>query len=382
MHFRLVLFAVLAFAFAGNTACNDDKNDNKKTSTSAEKQLAVALCQDLFECPSAYLGFYPFDNEDMCVEFLQAHAWEDLFYQAVRIDAATVDQCVDAIKDRCFAYSAFEELPEIPECMGLFDVGPDVGTQCMFNEDCASGYCDINHSDRPACGTCSTPPSALGETCGRYSGECPRYSSDGKPIGCRYDGALEDYTCQYLAPYKVAQKGESCVYDSYDYGPSPTACAIGLYCNEDNTCAEGAAVGEACASYRDPCVPGAYCHVEETESYTGTCKEMVLATTPGAECDPYWEMGVECSLAEGLFCHFTLETCVELGGVYKYCLMDSDCSTDEFCGYESSQCHPLLEDGEACDWEVEQSACKSGFCDYANGDAEITTCLPVDICGE
>lgn len=365
---------------AGSTACNDDKKTASNGELSAEQtQLAAALCRDAHQCPRAYDDFYPFDSESACLQFFETTDWEELFDQELRMDASTVNQCVSVIDDRCFEYSAIWDLSGIPECMGLFDGGFENGERCDWDDECASGYCDINQRDRPACGTCSTPPQALGETCSRWQGECPKLTSDGKRVGCRYDEALEDHTCQILGSFNIAQKGEACDRDSYAYGPSPTVCATGLYCNEAGTCVEGAAIGEACTNYSenypDYCVSGAYCDIEDDETGTGTCKKISFISAADASCDPLG--GIECDISKGLFCHWNLEICVERAGTHQYCLLNSDCEEGKYCSYDSEQCTALREDGRRCDGNDE---CKSNFCDYAHESARDRTCLPVDIC--
>jgi hypothetical protein len=215
------------------------------------------------------------------------------------------------------------------------------GTECTYDEECRSGFCDQNS------GECSAPLKKAGEDCS------PAAAFDAT---CESNYCGEDGTC-----------AQEC-YDGYYYGDD--LCSDDEFCSGalGNVCVPRLADGSACGG-DDECMDGSWCDfyqmcvpqvangdmcptLNNRECANGFC-------APGA--GPYYYYECMPFLATG-------DDCASFG--------NDGCGPDAFCFYDATatplyQCTPYAQEGENCDPSTYPSCSPDLTC---NGDPDGAKC--------
>lgn len=197
-----------------------------------------------------------------------------------------------------------------------------VGTACMDDSQCQSGYC---RSGSP-CGVCITPATA-GQACSDAS-PCMRglrctagFCTVGGDLGAACDG---NRPCRAgLSCYGSVCKGRAKVGEACGGGTNPS-CGLGLSCR-NSICVSLLRAGSTC----DPALPGQQ------------CSQFHLCDTPTKRC-----------------------TAGKVANLGEACDMAFACK-EGYCGPDK-RCVPQIQDGLACDKNgggcKSFSSCRSNVC--------------------
>jgi hypothetical protein len=256
-----------------------------------------ARCDRLVRCgllttPQACTSFFRVPDEDNLYAAIDAGV--------IDYDPSNAQRCLKALAALPCDTTAREAREPIEACRRMLAGSREVGEECSFDLECASGSCD-----EPVCPT---------DTC--CTGTC-------------------------LAT-RVAAVGAPCTADE--------ECVEGAFCTRQGACTPLATQGQPCRLDAN-CAPRLLC-IGATELEDGACREGPLL---GGQC-PYMrcaELGARCN-AGGV--------CVPVGMPGAVCASDAECSQFTICG-PSNLCidMPLL--GQPCDFRCAGEAwCSMGRC--------------------
>jgi hypothetical protein len=223
------------------------------------------------------------------------------------------------------------------------------GATCAFDEECASGVCNVPTCDQACCaGTCA-------DTTGMPSG--PLHTGDTCKFTSTSGGITE--TRIYSCVGGVCDASGVCV----PFTP------LGGACDDSSTCIAGTAcMGSVCTALPDEgqaCDPDVGClYVNEACSAANVCVKLGTRGAPcttSADCTPYYQ----CSNG----------TCADKAHVGDPCTSDSDCVDRGFCDTSTMTCVAPQDDGATCS-PTGRDQCASGNCDPTSTQCEDQpTCI-------
>lgn len=287
---------------------------------------------------------------------------------AVHQDASALQRCMSAITQGCDPGA----LDSVADCRAIFSGTLAPGAACHRTEQCAGdAYCDSATGGDRCGGTC-TPRKAAGAPCSE-SNECSA-ANGGVGLCARDPAGSGQYVCvSGSGGAGAVGQGGTCVYSG---GLPSERCAAGLFCDRPldstgtrsptGTCRPPIALGAACDSGDDPCVPGAYCF-----GRTGakTCQTVTLSQELQS-CARSDTTFTYCDYFSGLTCDETTEKCVRTGDGSLGARCDTTdagdlipCQSGLYCDGTLGTCQPVKHAGEACDTD---SQCDVGRCDTAS----------------
>lgn len=203
------------------------------------------------------------------------------------------------------------------------------GAPCLFNSQCASGFCDdyLYYTERNVCGVCANPP-AEGEACSSSCG------GDGT-VQCVHDGDA-GYCVRLGGPRQACDAGTPC--------GTGLACATPAGATSGQCLPATGGVGDACDDETGPfCDYRRQIHCNRT---IATC-EVAQSVAPGARCG---------LLADGSVAQCASGAC--------------QAAASELTG----TCVPFLQDGAVCTFGPGSTPCEppalcaSGICRIVGGE--------------
>lgn len=257
--------SVCALGVLGGGCSGSDDGVTPVTLDKYPQEFANALCDTVAPCCKAASVPYV---ESTC-KSAASDQWAQVIAQSsaahTTYDPDAAGRCIAAIKK---VLASCTETPGdgTAVCDKVFLGTIAVGGACTTSKDCVSpAICarDFNNPSLNAAGVCAAPPSSAahaheGEAC---SGNCFTLSNSSS-VECENFGTSGGPT--------VA--GSCYVSD-------------GLFCNDTQTCAKFAKIGETCST--GGCVDGAYCNagVCAAQIDSGSCAQAQDACSAKSYCD-------------------------------------------------------------------------------------------------
>jgi hypothetical protein len=279
-----------------------------------------------------------------------------------QIDEDRLARCLDTIRTTCTRVAT---LVSGGVCSRLFAGTTAPGGACSDSLECAEeGWCEIPPASADGCGRCR-PPKELGSRCAQDL-ECSRA---GFPAGV-VCAAAAGFRCTRLDIAPEAAAGQACGTVSSAAMISIGSCGPGLWCDIDNddsrtgVCHELVAPGAPCEEGRSVCQDGHVC-----SDSASTCQALRIADGAGQSCNDAGGGSAICNHYAGLFCD--AGTCHALGATGQACADDTGCGFGLFCDQQSHRCQSPRPDGTPCENDAE---CTNERCALTSGATAAGIC--------
>jgi hypothetical protein len=325
-----------------------------------------ARCQKAAECNP----LSPPGTSQRCALELEAASPRDPALDAIVAEGSAVydadrgGACVATVLGQ--SCEEFQYGVAVSECANVFTGTVAIGGECFASEQCAGdAFCDTS----AACPGVCAARKAVGETC-TLSKECVRSPN----AGC-YGNVCKEIIVRPL----VAADG-GCGFRDDVASVTITPCEPGLSCVRDignpfvGFCKNPIAIGGACTSRLDACVPGAACREDEIGLLS--CVEIIVVTE-GEECDAIENpRGTRlCDTTRGLFCSDGTCSRAGTGEEETACLPTlydgSTCDEGLYCASGANVCAAKRPDDAECANDAE---CESGACAKASASGALGVC--------
>jgi hypothetical protein len=316
-----------------------------------------AYCDLAMECSSEPFVAMLDGDMDTCLDLLAMQgevegsmgAMIDSVNQGnISYDGVAARECLNAMQTA--SCDAIEAGSPDPACDEVFTGVLPNDDSCVYDEECAGGWCDMS-VDCPGVCADAIP----------LNGDCSGYARCQLGLVCENDVCVVD-------PGPLAL-GQECA-------DSERSCTYSTWCDYEMTgqCVARLGVGEECW-WDEMCQDGLYCNGEDQ------CAQMQIVSTQGGACGGY-ETGPFCSLAAGLGCVMEWAggeavgtTCEPLRTLNDSCLefdqpsetatlYPCDMLSGLYCDMDTQNmtgvCAAKKEGGAVCEDDEE---CISGYCD-------------------
>ncbi|MBN2722707.1 MAG: hypothetical protein JXR95_01415 [Deltaproteobacteria bacterium] len=275
MRKSVILTLILSFSIF--IACDDDTSSGETIELSeVRSEYMNLMCEKVLECNTnpfiSALG-----SVDNCLEFIDSNGTEsfDMIIEAAEegriiYNGSKAVKCLSDMADLgCVEMDAIT--PE--SCAGVFIGTLENGEDCSISDECASGYCNIEH-------------------------QCPGVCEDGSVEGesCVTNAQCDENTRCINGVCTVFEE-ELKLDDECD--STNDWCAWDLYCDYySDTCQPRGDVDAEC-EYENQCLHGLSCNLPDGATI-GTCVEIEFLSNIGDVCDI---SGTNmCNLFEGITC--------------------------------------------------------------------------------
>jgi hypothetical protein len=279
-------------------------------------------------------------------------------------NAADAQTCIDGLKAR----GCERTPPEVDAACERAVTGTiQQGQPCKWIYECAQGRCDPGAPG--ACPATCGKVAQLGQSCGDtpcdlraglrcVDNVCSQLKGAGEKCSSTSDCQL-DFFCDSSSG--CTQRGsENAVCSDFDQ------CAPGLFCNlgsEGGLCQKQFTAGQSCTAFSAEaitfaCADGYLCKGFSSSKSSTTAGSCALMGQVGAVCDAAAQVT---GCTDGLVCKGAACALKPVDGA---CTSNDDCKEGvAFCN-ASSQCQPLIAEGQAC---ASSDQCATSFCDPSAG---------------
>jgi hypothetical protein len=198
LNLRSTLLALSLVACGGD---DDSGNGGSIALSNLGTTIGTEYCAKTFDCCTAaeiadMFDGAPFTDEAGCVQFYTGFFMQlSSMYQAsidsgkLTYDGAAASQCVSAMRAMTCTDFARADDPLATECPDPFQGNVANGTQCAYDEECVSGYCEGDvQFGMPKPGTCKDLPTS-GQQCVDFTCADGLQCQNGTCMALKPDGA-------------------------------------------------------------------------------------------------------------------------------------------------------------------------------------------------